>query len=138
MTILVVDGLGGGLGAQIVTQLRQQLPQAEIIAVGTNSAATTAMVKAGASKGATGENAVRVCLKNASYVIGPMGIVLANSMLGEITETVASMIASSPIPKILIPVNHKNLEIVGIQTQQPLAELIKEAVQKVKNYLPSQ
>ncbi|MBZ4654786.1 MAG: DUF3842 family protein [Bacillota bacterium] len=136
MTILVVDGLGGGLGAQIVTQLRQQLPQAEIIAVGTNSAATTAMVKAGASKGATGENAVRVCLKNASCVIGPMGIVLADSMLGEITQAVASMIASSPVPKILIPVNHKNLEIVGVQTQQPLAEMIKEAVQKVKNYLP--
>lgn len=135
MSILVVDGLGGGLGAQIITLLRQQLPKAEIIAVGTNSAASANMIKAGATKGATGENAVRVCLREARCVVGPIGIILADSMLGEITPAIAAMISSSPQPKILIPVIHKNIEIVGLEQQYLLSELIKIAVNKIKQIM---
>ena len=132
MSILVIDGMGGGLGAQIVIQLRQQMPDKEIIAVGTNSMATVNMVKAGASKGATGTNAVRVCLKSADCIVGPIGIIIADSMLGEITTEIAGLVSSSPIPKVLVPVNHKNLEIVGLQAQSTMAELIKSTVQRVK------
>lgn len=132
MSILVIDGMGGGLGAQIVIQLRQQMPDKEIIVVGTNSVATTNMIKAGASKGATGTNAVRVCLKNAECIVGPIGIVIADSMLGEITAEIAGLISGSPVPKVLVPVNHNNLEIVGLQAQSTMAELIKSTVQRVK------
>lgn len=132
MSILVIDGMGGGLGAQIIAQLRYLLPEKEIIAAGTNSAATSNMVKAGANRGSTGENAIRVCLKNADCVVGPIGIILADAMLGEITAEIAVMVGRAPIPKILIPVNHKDIEIVGFHTQSTLADLIKLAAQKVK------
>ncbi len=135
MSILVVDGMGGGLGAQIVTQLRQQMPAAEIIAVGTNATATSNMVKAGASKGATGENAVKVCLRNAKCVVGPIGIILADAMLGEITSHIAISICSSPLPKVLIPVNHKNIEIVGMHSQQTMSVLLKMAVTRVEEIM---
>lgn len=129
---LVVDGMGGGLGAQIVSQLRQELPSALIIAVGTNSAATTAMVKAGANRGATGENSVRVCVKSAKFIFGPMGIIIPDAMLGEITPEVAHLIASSEAQKILIPVGHHNLDLVGLENL-PVQVLIKKAVEKLKN-----
>lgn len=132
MSILVIDGMGGGLGAQIITQLRYLMPEKEIIAAGTNSAATGNMVKAGANRGSTGVNAIRVCLKNAECVVGPIGIILADAMLGEITEEISAMIGRAPIPKVLIPVNHKGIEIVGLHTQSTLADLIKLAAQKVK------
>jgi len=135
MSILVIDGMGGGMGAQLVAQLRQQMPDVEIIAVGTNSVATTNMVKAGANKGATGANAVRVCLHNASCVVGPLGIIIADSMLGEITAEIAALISGAPVPKVLLPVNHKNLEIVGLQTLPTMAELIKAAVHRVQAIL---
>ncbi len=135
MGVLVVDGMGGGLGAQIVTQLRQQMPAAEIIAVGTNSAATRNMVKAGANKGATGENSVKICLQNAKCVVGPIGIILADAMLGEITPHIAISICSSPLPKVLIPVNHKNIEIVGMHSQQTMSVLLKMAVTRVEEIM---
>lgn len=135
MSILVVDGMGGGLGAQIVIQLRQQFPEREIVAVGTNSTATTNMVKAGANKGATGPNAIRVCLQNADCLIGPLGIVLADAMLGEITPGIACLIGSAKVPKILIPISHKGLEIAGLQPHSTMADLIRIAVQKVKEIL---
>lgn len=132
MSILVVDGMGGGLGAQIVAQLRQHLPQKEIVVIGTNSAATTNMMRAGGSKGATGQNALRVCLKDAECVIGPIGIILADAMLGEITQEIAYLISSAAIPKVLIPVQHKGIEIIGLASQQALGDMIKIAVQRAK------
>lgn len=132
MSVLVVDGMGGGLGAQIVMQLRNNMPEKEIIAVGTNSMATTNMVKAGASKGATGANAIKVCLHNADCIIGPIGIILADAMLGEITPGIACMIGRAPNPKVLIPVSHKNIDIIGIQGNSTMSELIKQAVKRVK------
>lgn len=131
MSVLVIDGMGGGLGAQIVAQLRLHLPEKEIIAAGTNSTATSKMVKAGADRGSTGVNAIRVCLRNADCVVGPIGIILADAMLGEITEEIAAMIGRAPVPKVLIPVNHKGIEIVGLQSPSTLADLIKLAAQKV-------
>lgn len=132
MRILVIDGMGGGLGAQIIAQLRYLMPDIEIIAAGTNSAATGNMVKAGANRGSTGENAICVCLRNADCVVGPIGIVLADAMLGEITAEIAAIVARAPIPKILIPVNHKGIEIVGLHTQSTLADLIKLAAKQVQ------
>lgn len=137
MGILVVDGMGGGLGAQIIIQLRQLMPDAEILAVGTNSMATTNMVKAGASKGATGANAIKVCLQNAECVIGPLGIILADSMLGEITPDIAAMIGRADIPRVLIPVNHKNLEIIGLSANSTMADLVKTAALRVRKILTS-
>ncbi|MDX9872560.1 MAG: DUF3842 family protein [Clostridia bacterium] len=138
MSILVIDGMGGGLGAQIITQLSGVLPDKQIIAVGTNSTATANMVRAGAKKGATGINAVRVCLRDADCIIGPLGLVLADSMLGEITPEIAVMISSAAIPKVLIPVSHKNLEIIGLQVNSTMADLVRQAVRKTKELLDKQ
>lgn len=135
MSVLVVDGMGGGLGAQIVAQLRRHMLEVEIMAVGTNSIATSNMVKAGANRGATGENAVKVCLRNAKCVVGPWGIILADAMLGEITPHIAVSICSSPVPKVLIPVNHKNIEIVGMHSQQTMSVLLKMAVTRVEEIM---
>lgn len=135
MSILVIDGMGGGLGAQIVIQMRNLMPDKEIIVVGMNSTATTNMVKAGANKGATGANAVKVCLQNAKCVVGPMGIILADAMLGEITSEIACLIGRSQIPKVLIPVAHKGLEIVGLQVNSTMTDTVKLAARKVKELL---
>jgi hypothetical protein len=132
MNILVVDGMGGGLGAQIVTQMRSLMPNIEIIAAGTNSTATTNMVRAGATKGATGVNAIKVCLANADCVVGPIGIILADAMLGEITPEIASIVSSASNHKVLIPVSHKNLEIIGLHPNLTMSDLIKQAVKRVK------
>jgi hypothetical protein len=121
MNILVVDGMGGGLGAQIVTQMRSLMPNIEIIAAGTNSTATTNMVRAGATKGA-----------NADCVVGPIGIILADAMLGEITPEIASIVSSASNHKVLIPVSHKNLEIIGLHPNLTMSDLIKQAVKQVK------
>ncbi len=135
MRILVIDGMGGGLGAQIVTKLKKILNNAEIIAVGTNATATSNIIKAGANKGATGENAVKVCLKDASCIIGPIGIVLADSMLGEITPEIAHMISSSNVEKVLIPVNHDNINIVGLDGDKLMSDLINDGVHTVKEII---
>lgn len=135
MSILVIDGMGGGLGAQIIAQLAAALPDKEIIAVGTNATATANMVRAGAKKGATGANSVRVCLREAECLIGPLGLVLADSMLGEITPEIAVMVSAAPIPKVLIPVSHKNLEIIGLQASSTMTDLVRQAVRKAKEML---
>ncbi|MCX7781379.1 MAG: DUF3842 family protein [Negativicutes bacterium] len=131
MIIAVIDGMGGGLGVQLVSQISGQLgSKAEIIALGTNALATNNMVKAGATRGATGENAVRVSLRKADIVIGPIGIVIPNALMGEITPGIAETVASADACKILVPVNQTHFEIVGLESR-PLVALIKEAVQRV-------
>ena len=132
MMIAVIDGMGGGLGVQLVTQLAAQLKdQAEIIVLGTNALATNNMVKAGAVRGATGENAVRVMLGKADVVVGPIGIVMPNALMGEITPVIAEIVSSCDARKILVPVNQSHFEIVGLENR-PLVALIKEAVAKVQ------
>ena len=113
MKIIVIDGQGGKMGKGVVEQLKKAHPELELIAVGTNSIATSAMLKAGADAGATGENPVVVNSRDADIIIGPIGIVMANSLLGEITPAMAAAIASCKAYKILIPVNRCNHLIIG-------------------------
>ena len=111
--IAVIDGQGGGMGRALVEQIRREYPGVLIRALGTNAIATAAMMKAGASYGATGENPAIVNSRDADIIIGPMGIVIANSLLGEITPAMSVAIGSSSAYKIFIPVNRCNHMIVG-------------------------
>lgn len=106
MNILVMDAQGGGIGKQVVTAVRTRFPDVTITAVGTNAAATTAMLRAGADEGATGENAAVVCCRRADVIIGPVGIVIADALLGEVTPRMAVAVGQSAAKRILIPVNH--------------------------------
>jgi len=130
MKIMIVDGQGGRLGKLLVEGLRQSGIQEEIIAIGTNSIATAAMMRAGADAGATGENPVIVCARDADYIIGPVGILAADSLLGEITSAMTVAIGRSPAQKILIPVNRCRNTVVGTKTLT-MSELVREAVSLV-------
>ncbi|MEG2184076.1 MAG: DUF3842 family protein [Cloacibacillus sp.] len=114
MKILVIDGQGGGIGKQVVSALRARFPEHGVTAVGTNSIAAAAMLKAGAQKAATGENSVVVCSRDADVIIGPAAIVIADSLLGEITPAMAAAVAQSRAVRILIPVNCCNNIIAGV------------------------
>ena len=114
MNILVMDAQGGGIGKQVVTAVRPRFPDVTITAVGTNAAATTAMLRAGADEGATGENAAVVCCRRADVIIGPVGIVIADAMLGEVTPRMAVAVGQSAAKRILIPVNHCANFIAGV------------------------
>lgn len=114
MNILVVDAQGGGIGKQVISAIKNQVPEAVITAVGTNSIATSAMKKAGADHAATGENAVIVGCRKADVIIGPIGIVIADSLYGEITPLMAAAIGQSCARRILIPINHCDNIIVGV------------------------
>ena len=105
-----------------------------MIALGTNSTATTAMVRAGAQRGATGVNAIRVTLKQMDCVLGPMGLIVPDAMMGEITPEIAHVIVSSESRKILLPVHQQHVEILGVENR-PLNTLIKDAVQRIKQLL---
>ena len=129
--VLVIDGQGGMLGKQMVEAVRKLIPDAEITAVGTNSIATAAMLKAGADRGATGENSVIVCSRNADIIVGPVGIVIADSLLGEITAPMAAAVGGSPAYKILLPVNKCKNIIIGANGKST-SELIGEAIEKIK------
>jgi len=130
MRILVIDGQGGRLGKLLVEGLRQAGISEEILAVGTNSIATAAMVKAGADAGATGENPVVVCCRDADFILGPIGILSADSLMGEITETIAAAIGRSPAQKILVPLNRCHTTVVGLKNLT-MSELVQEAVDTV-------
>ena len=114
MNILVMDAQGVGIGKQVVTAVRTRFPDVTITAVGTNAAATTAMLRAGADEGATGENAAVVCCRRADVIIGPVGIVIADAMLGEVTPRMAVAVGQSAAKRILIPVNHCANFIAGV------------------------
>ena len=128
--VLVIDGQGGGLGRQLVSALAAACPEAELTAVGTNSLAANAMLKAGASRAATGENAVVVNCRRADVIVGPIGIVIADALLGEITPAMAAAVCQSGAKRVLIPVNHCDNYIVGVP-EQPIGDLVAAAVQKV-------
>lgn len=114
MKVLIIDGQGGGLGRQLVTVIKERYPQVEVLAVGTNSLATGAMLKAGADQAATGENSVVVASARVDVILGPVGIVIADSMLGEITPKMALAVGQSSAKRILIPVNLCDNIIVGV------------------------
>lgn len=115
MNVLVVDAQGGGIGKQIVSAIKKQIPEIEITAVGTNAIALSAMLKAGADHGATGENAVIVGCRSTDVIIGPVGIVIADSLFGEITPAMAVAIGQSRAKRILIPMNHCDNIIAGVE-----------------------
>ena len=129
--VLVIDGQGGGLGRQLVSALAAACPEAELTAVGTNSLAANAMLKAGASRAATGENAVAVNCRRADIIVGPIGIVIADALLGEITPTMAAAVCQSGAKRVLVPINHCENYVVGVP-DQPVSQLVAAAAQKVK------
>ena len=131
MEILVIDGQGGGLGRQLVAAVKKAVPQAVVTAIGTNSAATSAMLKAGADRAATGENAVVVGCRRADVILGPIGIVIADALLGEITPAMAAAVCQSPARRVLVPINHCENIVVGVP-DQPIGQLVAAAAQKVK------
>ena len=134
MKILIIDAQGGGIGKQVVSALKNRFPENEITAVGTNSAATTAMLRAGADHGATGENAVIVGCRQADAIIGPIGIVVADALYGEITPAMSLAVGQSRAKRILIPVNHCNNVIVGV-TDSSIGRLIEGVLEELAHPL---
>lgn len=130
MKIVVIDGQGGRMGRAIIEELKAAKIEAEIIAVGTNSAATVTMMGGKVDAGATGENALLVNCRDADYIIGPIGIVIADSLHGEISPRMAVAVGQSSARKILIPVSRCNTCIVGIR-EIPLADLVKLAINQI-------
>ncbi len=130
--IAVIDGQGGGIGSLIIKRLKEELGESfEIIALGTNSSATTSMMKARANKGATGENAIILNVKKVDIIAGPLSIILSNGFLGELSPAIAEAISASPAKKLLIPLNQEGVEIIGI-LKEPLPHLIDHLINKIK------
>lgn len=115
MNILIIDGQGGKLGAGLVAAAKENYPHAAVTAVGTNAIATAAMLKAGAAQGATGENPVIVACRKADVILGPIGIVTADALLGEITPAMAAAVGAAKARKILIPMNRCEIRVVGVK-----------------------
>lgn len=134
MKITIIDGQGGRIGKTVIEQIKARQIAAELYAIGTNTAATAAMLKAGADFGATGENAILVNAADADFIIGPVGIVFANALLGEITPAVATAVGASGAFKILIPVNRCNHYIAGC-AENSLGEYIRIAVDRLESML---
>ena len=130
-TILVIDAQGGGLGKQLILGIKKDLAQATVLAVGTNAAATAAMLKAGADAAATGENAVSVACRKADVIIGPIGMVIADAMLGEITPAMAKAVAQANAVRILIPFNNCDNYVAGT-SETSTGKLIADAVAKLR------
>ena len=132
MKLMIMDGQGGGIGAAIIKSLRDAMAvDLTILALGTNSAATTRMMKAGANRGATGENAIVRTSRVVDLIIGPRAIVMADAMMGEVTPARAGAVASSPAKKILIPLGQERVRLVGV-TGEPLPHLAEQVVRLVK------
>ena len=129
MKIVVVDGQGGKLGKMLVEGLKQRLPQAQLYAIGTNSIATATMLRAGADFGATGENPVIRAVMDADLVLGPMGIVVAHAILGEVTPAMAEAVGGCRAKKILIPMNSCGVTVAGVQ-EMPLTYYVNQAVEQ--------
>ncbi|MDI3534673.1 MAG: hypothetical protein PWQ82_1038 [Thermosediminibacterales bacterium] len=135
MKLAVIDGLGGGLGCQIIDNLIKELGDSvEITALGINSGATFNMLKYGAHRGASGANAIRVNLKDMDIIVGPLGIVIPDSMMGEVTADIAATVAESSAKKFLLCINQPHVELVEVE-KQPVAVLIKKLIGRIKEYI---
>ncbi|NMP36713.1 MAG: DUF3842 family protein [Clostridiales bacterium] len=130
MNILVIDGQGGSLGKLLTQEIKKTRPDCRVTAVGTNSIATAAMLKAGADAGATGENPVIVCCAECDVIMGPLGLLSANAMLGEITPAMARAVGESKARKILVPVSKCSVTVAGVR-QLSYAEYVAEAISEI-------
>lgn len=134
MKILVIDGQGGGMGRAMIARVKALLPDTPLIALGTNALATAAMLRAGADAGATGENAIRCQCRDADVILGALGILMPNALMGEVTPVIAAAIAESPAQKLLIQSGRCRLTVVGAKPQSldeatgEMAERLREMV----------
>lgn len=135
--LTVIDGQGGKMGRTIIEQLKKDFPNQEILAIGTNSIATSAMLKAGADYGATGENPVIVAARDSDIIIGPIGIVIADSLHGEVTPAMAAAVGRSKAYQILMPVNRCNHRVVGCENLS-MNEIISLVLRHVREILPQE
>lgn len=127
---MVVDGMSGGIGAQLTARLRELVGEtAEIIALGTTSAATERMLKAGADRGASGENAIRVSVGLGDVIVGPIGIVIPNGMMGEITPAVAEAVLAARGERVLVPVQQGHFTLAGLEAA-PVGKLVAAAAEE--------
>ena len=131
MNILIIDAQGGGIGRQLVSAVKKALPDEKVTAVGTNSLAASAMLKAGADHVATGENAVVVNCRKADVIVAPIGVVIADAMLGEITPAMALAAGQSPAKRILLPIAHCD-NIVAVVKELGMGQLVQEAMEELK------
>ena len=135
--ICVIDGQGGGIGATLIKYLKEAYGETiELIGLGTNAIASAQMLKAGANRGASGENAIVQTVRTADLILGPIAITWANAMLGEVTSKMAEAITSSPAPKILLPLTQESVVLVGV-VLEPLPHMVRQIVnEKIKEVLP--
>ena len=130
MKVCVIDGMGGGIGNVLIKKIKAAFQeQVEIIALGTNAIATAQMMKAGANKGASGENAVIVSVREVDVIIGSISILLADSMMGEMTGAMAAAVSSSPALKLILPLTQEAVEVIGV-SPEPLPHLVDQLVEK--------
>lgn len=130
MRLCVIDGQGGGIGGTIIKKLRDRAGESvEIIVLGTNAIATAKMLKAGGNRGASGENAIIRTVSQVDVVLGPISIIMAHAMMGEVTPGIAAAVAGSPAQKILLPLSQENIEIVGVRSA-PLPRLIDAMIEE--------
>jgi hypothetical protein len=135
--ITVIDGLGGGIGAELISRLKELTEvasAAEIIALGSNAVATERMVNAGAARGASGENAISVSIRSADFILGPIGIIISNSMMGEITQGIANAVLSASGKRILLPLQNDHFTLAGVESLS-LSRMIEKAVEAVRKEL---
>ena len=131
MKLVVIDGQGGHLGRLLVEGIRKNGIACEILALGTNSTATQAMLKAGADAGATGENPVIVACRDADVIMGPIGILAADALYGEVTPAMAAAVGQSAALKLLLPVSHCKNQVIGVKPLS-MAEMANEAIERLK------
>lgn len=135
MIVMIIDGQGGGIGAAIIKGLREAGDlNVECWALGTNSIATSRMMKAGANRGATGENAITHSAPKADIIVGPLAILMPHAMMGEVTPKMAGAVSSSRAKKILIPLNQEEVHLVGV-AGEPLPHLVEKAIQEIRKLL---
>lgn len=132
INVVIIDGMGGGIGTELVFRLKKEFSnEINIIALGTNAVATDKMMQAKANKGASGENAIKCSINQGDFVLGPIGIIIPDGLMGEVTKEIAEIVMNSRGKKILIPVNHPNLKIIGLENDS-LSKLFDELIIELK------
>lgn len=134
MKIAVIDGQGGGIGQKLVEKIKKEFPDIYVLAIGTNSSATAAMIKAGADAGATGESPVLYNCPQVDFILGPLGIIVAGALMGEISPKIALAIAECKAPKILIPISKCHAFVAGV-ADKPVTKYLDDAMQIIRRYM---